>query len=353
MGGSFNPFHLAHLNSLLTVKELFHLENIILIPSFQTPLKAPTKNQEIEPFHRLEMLKQAVSSYPFITVDDQEICRRGMSYTYKTISQVVKQNRKEELFFIMGLDQFYTFDKWKHFEKILQKTNLIVTSYPGQCFPLKRDHFPKGLKPLIKKSPSKFIPSSVLSKNPSSQSFPFFFVKSESASNLKPKSTSRKIYFCSLKDMDISSSYVRQRLRERKEVSHLLPKAVDLYIQTHKLYIGQDTHIKNQSQKLIDFSIKELKKKKAYDIKTYDLRAKPLPFSFGLIASASNTRQVKASAVHLKREIKSHLGLNPIKEEGREESRWVVFDYGDLVIHIFYDYTRKFYKLEGLWESPE
>ena len=119
MGGSFNPFHLAHLNSLLTVRELFALENIILIPSFQTPLKE--RAEEIKPFHRLEMLKLVLNSYPFMTVDDQEILRKGLSYTHRSISQLFKKSDKEELFFIMGLDQFYIFDRWKNFKEILKK----------------------------------------------------------------------------------------------------------------------------------------------------------------------------------------------------------------------------------------
>ena len=98
--------------------------------------------------------------------------------------------------------------------------------------------------------------------------------------------------------------------------------------------------------------MKELAKKKAYDIKSFDLRSRPLPFSFGLIASAANTRQTKALAVHLKEKIKKSFGLQPINEEGQTEARWIVLDYGDLVIHIFYDYTKKFYKLEELWEAP-
>ena len=63
--------------------------------------------------------------------------------------------------------------------------------------------------------------------------------------------------------MDISSSYIRQRLKDRKEVSHLLPKSVDLYIQTHKLYFSQVVKLKDQSQELIDFIVKELKRKKS------------------------------------------------------------------------------------------
>ena len=323
MGGSFNPFHLAHLNSLLTVRELFALENIILIPSFQTPLKE--RAEEIKPFHRLEMLKLVLNSYPFMTVDDQEILRKGLSYTHRSISQLFKKSDKEELFFIMGLDQFYIFDRWKNFKEILKKTNLIVTSRPGLVFPQKAMDCPKGLKPLIKKRLSKEMTLTF---------------------------TAKTIYFCALKDMDISSAYIRQRFREGKEAAHLLPKSVDWYIKENKIYTNKTWEAENQTKKLIDFSIKEFKKKKAYAIQSFDLRSKPLPFSFGLIVSGSNIRQTKALATHIKRKINEHFGLNPMSEEGKTESRWIVLDYGDLVIHIFYDYTRKFYKLEELWDFP-
>ena len=133
MGGSFNPFHLAHLNSLLTVRETFKMDQILLIPSFKTPLKSP--EEELEPSHRLEMLVKSVKKYPFIKVDTQEIERKGLSYTYKTVQELYKKRQaNEELFFIMGLDQFYAFDQWKHYQKILEKVNLIVTSRPGVFF---------------------------------------------------------------------------------------------------------------------------------------------------------------------------------------------------------------------------
>lgn len=323
MGGSFNPFHLAHLNSLLTVREQFHLQNILLIPSFQTTLKKA--EEEVSPFHRLEMLKGILSSYPFMKVDDQEILRKGLSYTYQTITQLTKKRANEDLFFIMGLDQFYIFDQWKNFKEILKKSKLIVTSRPGLSFPKKLLDCPKGLRPLI---------------------------KSQRGKEISLKDTDNRIYFCSLKDMDISSSYVRERLREGKEVSQLLPESVDSYIKQKQLYASQPESLVVPVQELLDFSIKELKKKKAYDIKSFDLRSRPLPFSYGLIVSGSNTRQTKALAVHIKKSIKKHFGLKPLSEEGKESARWIVFDYGDLLIHIFYDYTKKFYKLEELWTSP-
>ena len=331
MGGSFDPFHLAHLNSLQTVREKFNLDHVILIPSFKTPLKHETK--EVNPFHRLEMLKRIAKNYPFMFVDDQEIIRKGVSYTYKTINEMLKKRKQEELFFIMGLDQFYIFDQWKNYERVLQKTNLIVTSRPGASFPKKPSDLPQDLRRLVK-----FKKSDTVILKP--------------IKNLSKQKTleGKTIYFCELKDMDISSSDVKRRLTEGKEFSHLLPKEVDLYIKENKLYTHQ-AKAPDHTQSLMKFSVQELKKKKAYDIKLYNLKDKPLPFSFAIVAIASNTRQTVAIANHLKKTIKERFDLQPWSEEGKESAKWIVLDYGDLVFHIFYDYTRKFYKLEELWES--
>ena len=328
MGGSFDPFHLAHLNSLLLVKEKFNLDYSLLVPSFKTPLKDEKK--EINPFHRLKMLQKTAENYSFMFVDDQEISRKGVSYTYKTINALFKQRKQEELFFIMGLDQFYIFDQWKNYEKILQKVNLIVTSRPGSRFPKSASDLPNGLKSLVK-----FRKSETITLAPK---------------KLSKQKTQKNIYFCELNDMDISSSDIKKRLNEGKEFSYLLPKEVDLYIKENRLYTMQ-AKSPDYTKSLIEFAVKEIKKKKAYDIKLYDLTDKPLPFSFALIAVASNTRQTLSIAKQLKKTIKEKFDLQPWSEEGKDSAKWIILDYGDLLFHIFYDYTRKFYNLEELWES--
>ena len=330
MGGSFDPFHLAHLNSLLTVKESFNLDQIILIPSFKTPLKH--ESQEINPFHRLKMLQKLAQNYPFLLVDDQEINRKGVSYSYKTITELLKERKEEELFFIMGLDQFSIFDKWKNYEKILQKLHLIVTSRPGSSFPKKTSDLPEGLKSIVKVKKSEPMILRPLKKSK------------------KKTQTEKLIYFCELKDMDISSSDIKKNLLKGKEFSHLLPKELSLYIKENKLYTKQE-QAPDHSKSLMGFAVKELKKKKAYDIKLYDLKERPLPFSFAVIAIASNTRQTVALANHLKKTIKDKFDLKPWSEEGKSLGKWIVLDFGDTVFHIFYDYTRKFYNLEELWET--
>jgi ribosome-associated protein len=71
-----------------------------------------------------------------------------------------------------------------------------------------------------------------------------------------------------------------------------------------------------------------------------------------LIASGNSSRQVQAIAQHLERRMKGE-GLIPFGIEGERDGHWILLDYGDVVIHLFYQPVREFYDLEGLWfEAP-
>ena len=83
----------------------------------------------------------------------------------------------------------------------------------------------------------------------------------------------------------------------------------------------------------------------------YDLTELEKLYDYTLIASATSTRQAQSLASNLKEDIKEEFGLDPFSEEGHEEGRWVILDYGGLIIHIFYDYVRHEYHLEQLWSE--
>jgi ribosome-associated protein len=71
-----------------------------------------------------------------------------------------------------------------------------------------------------------------------------------------------------------------------------------------------------------------------------------------LIASGKSSRQVQAIAQHLQRRMKDD-GFTLFGVEGERDGHWVLLDYGDLVVHLFYEPVREFYDLEGLWiEAP-
>ena len=67
-----------------------------------------------------------------------------------------------------------------------------------------------------------------------------------------------------------------------------------------------------------------------------------------LIASGNSTRQVQAISRHMARRMREE-GFRAYGIEGEQEGQWVLMDYGDVVVHIFYDPVREFYDLEGLW----
>ncbi|MCB9682468.1 MAG: ribosome silencing factor [Alphaproteobacteria bacterium] len=68
-----------------------------------------------------------------------------------------------------------------------------------------------------------------------------------------------------------------------------------------------------------------------------------------VIVSARNARQVRAIADEVRQVIKHKHGRLPVGVEGLETCRWVLVDYGDVVLHVFQEGTRGFYDLEGLW----
>lgn len=72
-----------------------------------------------------------------------------------------------------------------------------------------------------------------------------------------------------------------------------------------------------------------------------------------LIASGTNERQVQAIADAVEERLRGR-GVRPLAIEGRTPAQWVLLDYGDFVVHVFLDETRKHYGLERLWrDAPD
>lgn len=101
--------------------------------------------------------------------------------------------------------------------------------------------------------------------------------------------------------------------------------------------------------------------KKAFDVEILDMRDLVAYTDLFVICSARNRRQVQAIADEVRKIGKEH-GLLPKGTEGLEAARWVLVDFGPVVVHIFDEPLRGFYDLDGLWrdaprlavpESPE
>jgi len=92
--------------------------------------------------------------------------------------------------------------------------------------------------------------------------------------------------------------------------------------------------------------------RKAVDPVLFEVTGLTSIADYFLIASGNSSRQVQAIGRHLQRTMKEK-GYRAYGVEGEQEGQWMLMDYGDLVIHIFYQPVREFYDLEGLWsEAP-
>lgn len=69
-----------------------------------------------------------------------------------------------------------------------------------------------------------------------------------------------------------------------------------------------------------------------------------------LICHGTSSRQVSAIAEHIQRDLKNQ-GIKALSVDGLKEGHWVLMDYGHVVIHVFFEETRRFYDLEGLWSD--
>lgn len=77
----------------------------------------------------------------------------------------------------------------------------------------------------------------------------------------------------------------------------------------------------------------------------------PLPFTdVFFLVSGRNERQVAAIAEEIEERL-LEVGVKALRREGRAEGRWVLLDFGDLVVHVFHDEDRMYYALERLWSD--
>ena len=90
--------------------------------------------------------------------------------------------------------------------------------------------------------------------------------------------------------------------------------------------------------------------KKALDIIVLDVSGLTSLADSFIICSGRSNRQVTAIADYIRTDLKQQ-GVAPLSVEGLQEGHWVLMDYGDIVIHVFYDDVRRFYDLEGLWSD--
>jgi|AntRauTorckE6833_2_1112554.scaffolds.fasta_scaffold41281_2 nicotinate-nucleotide adenylyltransferase len=199
-GGTFNPVHLGHIHAAEAALDQLGLDEIVFIPVFIPPhkdFKDPVSSE-----HRIRMLEKALEKKQKFFVSEVEIVRKGSSYTIDTLEEL---NKKEscELYFIMGSDSFCSFHKWYRYKDIKKTANLAVVYRPG--FEINR-------------------------KNLENQGY--FFKEKNSFGHPEYKDIS----FIEVDGKDISSTSIREFVKNKKSINSLVDGKVADYIEKKGLY---------------------------------------------------------------------------------------------------------------------
>jgi len=91
--------------------------------------------------------------------------------------------------------------------------------------------------------------------------------------------------------------------------------------------------------------------KKAFDVRILEVRGLSSLTDYLLLASGRSDRQVQAVAESVRLGLKKEHATLPLAVEGMNEGRWVLIDYGDVMVHVFQQPVRDFYDLDGLWSE--
>lgn len=102
----------------------------------------------------------------------------------------------------------------------------------------------------------------------------------------------------------------------------------------------------------IETIVKALDSKKAEDIQIMGIRDLTIIADYFIIANGTSTTQTKALADEVEFQLKQR-GVEPTRTEGYQGANWIILDYADVVVHVFYKDTRSYYNLERLWSDAE
>lgn len=195
-GGSFDPIHLGHTTVASYAIKHLKAHQLILIPAARSPLKGQLPKASAE--DRLNMIRLAITGYPDWSVSDSELTRPQPSYTLDTVRYFRSiYGPYVHLYWLIGADCAAELPSWYRIEELLGLCTIVTTCRPGSPRP---DY--------------------------------------SSLSNIWPKQYIERLqqHIIDAPLVDISSTVIRQRLAEGKDVTGMLDPAVLQYIRQHGLY---------------------------------------------------------------------------------------------------------------------
>jgi nicotinate-nucleotide adenylyltransferase len=129
-GGSFDPVHLGHLLVATAAVEELQLDRLVFIPAGRSPFKPGL--EPAPPERRAALLRQALAGRIRMEVDTLEIDRGGVSYSIDTVREFRRRYPEAELFWLIGADHVAKLDEWRESATLAEAVTFLVTPRPGE-----------------------------------------------------------------------------------------------------------------------------------------------------------------------------------------------------------------------------
>lgn len=196
-GGTFNPPHLGHVKAAVEFYDTIKLDKLMIMPTFQPPHKEIQGDDD--PYLRLELTKTAFGKHNIgsrnIQVSDYEIKSGGKSYTYQTLTHF--SNGVDKLYLFCGSDMFLTLDSWRNSEIIFSLASIV-------CQRREND----------KKTGERI----------------------EEKAKLYREKFSSEIIFCNAVPLEVSSTELRESIRNNQDTALYLDNKCRSFIENHGMY---------------------------------------------------------------------------------------------------------------------
>jgi len=193
MGGTFNPVHLGHIEIAKAAYHQFNLPEILIMPS-GNPSSYKDTNILVSALHRCNMIRLAISSYSYMKLSTMEIERQGKTFTSDTLQEL--KPLYDTIYFIIGADSLFALETWHNAAYVMKNCHFLAAG--------RNQYKQQELVDRIQ------------------------YLKNKYGAEIELIDT--HVY-------PFSSTAIRKRIEENKEIERMVGPMVAQYICTNKLYI--------------------------------------------------------------------------------------------------------------------